>query len=149
MERALAVPQVDGVSNTGRRIAYAVTTVMAVLAFAGSGVANLLHVTHVAADMGHLGYPSYFMTILGTWKVLGAIAVAAPGLARAKEWAYAGMIFDVTGAAASRAAASDGALMVVVPLVIGVIVTVSWATRPPNRRLAPAGAHRGVRLEAT
>jgi hypothetical protein len=125
------------------------TTVLAVVAFAGSGVANLLHVTHVAEDMGHLGYPAYFMTILGTWKVLGAAAIAAPGLARAKEWAYAGMIFDVTGAAASRAAAHDGAMMVVVPLVIGLIVAVSWATRPPSRRLVPAGVRRGVRLEAT
>lgn len=134
---------------TSRRIAYATATVVAVLAFAGSGVANLLHVAHVAEDMGHLGYPSYFMTILGTWKVLGAIAIAAPGLPRTKEWAYAGMIFDVTGAAASRAAASDGATMVVVPLVIGVIVAVSWATRPASRRLAPAGVRRDHRLEAT
>jgi hypothetical protein len=133
---------------TPRQIAYAVTTVLAVVAFAGSGVANLLHVTHVAEDMGHLGYPSYFMTILGTWKVLGAIAIAAPGLPRVKEWAYAGMIFDVTGAAASRAAASDGAMMVVVPLVIGVIVAASSETRPGSRRLAPAGLHRGTRLEA-
>jgi hypothetical protein len=130
---------------TTRAIAYAVTTVIAGLAFAGSGLANLLHVTHVAADMGHLGYPSYFMTILGTWKLLGALAIAAPGLARAKEWAYAGMIFDVTGAAASRAAASDGALMVLIPLVIGIIVAASWATRPRSRRLpAPnSDAQRG------
>src|SRR5215471_13749187 len=120
MERAVSAPQVCRVSNTAelvsdtpkpgsrarpdekhltpRRIAYAVTTVIAAMAFAGSGIANLLHVTHVAADMGHLGYPAYFMTILGTWKVLGAIVVSVPGLARAKEWAYAGMIFDVTGA---------------------------------------------------
>ncbi len=133
---------------TARQIAYALTTVLVVIAFAGSGLANLLHVTHVAEDMGHLGYPSYFMTILGTWKVLGAIAVSAPGLPRAKEWAYAGMIFDVTGAAASRAAASDGAMMVIVPLVIGIVVAVSWATRPPSRRLAHAGVHRRAQMEA-
>lgn len=133
---------------TTRQIAYALTTVLVVLAFAGSGLANLLHVTHVAEDMGHLGYPSYFMTILGSWKILGAVAVSAPGLPRAKEWAYAGMIFDVTGAAASRAAASDGAMMVVVPLVIGIVIAVSWATRPPSRRLAHAGDHRRVQTEA-
>jgi len=129
---------------TTRQIAYALTTALTVVAFAGSGIANLLHVTHVAEDMGHLGYPSYFMTILGAWKVLGAIGISAPGLARAKEWAYAGMIFDVTGAAASRAAASDGAMMVVVPLVIGVIVAMSWATRPASRRLAQAGIEQGA-----
>jgi hypothetical protein len=119
---------------TARRVAYAVTTAVAVLAFAGSGVANLLHVKHVAEDMSHLGYPSYFMTILGTWKLLGAVTVGAPGLATVKEWAYAGMIFDVTGAAASRAAANDGVVMIVVPLLIGVVVGVSWATRPSSRR---------------
>jgi hypothetical protein len=133
---------------TARQIAYAAATAIAVLAFAGSGVANLLHVTHVAQDMRHLGYPPYFMTILGTWKVLGAIAVGAPGLATVKEWAYAGMIFDVTGAAASRAAASDGATMIVVPLLIGIIVAVSWATRPASRRLAPAGFRRERALAA-
>jgi hypothetical protein len=119
---------------TARRVAYAVTTAVAVLAFAGSGVANLLHVKHVAEDMSHLGYPSYFMTILGTWKLLGAVTVGAPGLATVKEWAYAGMIFDVTGAGASRAAAHDGVVMVVVPRRVGVVVGGSGATRPSSRR---------------
>lgn len=133
---------------TKRAMAYAAATTLAVLAFAGSGVANLLHVAHVAEDMGHLGYPPYIMTILGIWKVLGAITIAAPALPRAKEWAYAGMIFDVTGAAASRAAASDGAMLVVIPLVIGAIVAASWATRPASRKLAAAGIQRGARVEA-
>jgi hypothetical protein len=139
MGQVLGAPQGSRVSDETRRPwAYAITTVLAVLAFTGSGVANLLHVAHVAADMGHLGYPSYFMTILGAWKIFGAIAIAAPRLPRVKEWAYAGMIFDVTGAAASRAAASDGAAMVLVPLGIGVIVAISWATRPASRRLLGA-----------
>ena len=119
-----------------KRIAYITTTALTVLAFAGSGLANLFHVTHVAEDMGHLGYPSYFMTILGTWKVLGALAVGAPGLATVKEWAYAGMLFDLTGAAASRAACGDGPTLVVVPLGIAIIVASSWALRPASRRLA-------------
>ncbi len=120
---------------TIRRAMYAITTALAVLAFAGSGLANLLHATHVAEDMSHLGYPTYFMTILGTWKLLGALAISAPGLARAKEWAYAGMLFDLTGAAASRAAMADGPVLVLVPLLIAVVVAVSWATRPARRRL--------------
>jgi hypothetical protein len=121
---------------TTRKATYAATTALAVLAFAGSGLANLLHVGHMAEDMAHLGYPRYFMTILGTWKVLGAIVVAAPQFPRAKEWAYAGMIFDLTGAAASRAAAGDGVTMVLVPLIIAAIVGMSWATRPASRKFA-------------
>ena len=123
---------------SARQIAYVVTTLLAVLAFAGSGVANLVRAEHLASDMAHLGYPPYFMTVLGTWKVLGAITIALPGLARPKEWAYAGMIFDLTGAAASRAATGDGGAMVLVPLVIACAVAASWATRPPTRRLAAA-----------
>jgi hypothetical protein len=121
---------------TPRQVTYVAATALAVLAFAGSGFANLLHVGHVAEDMAHLGYPPYFMTILGTWKLLGAIVVAAPQLPRAKEWAYAGMMFDLTGAAASRAAADDGVVTVLVPLAIATVVGVSWATRPAGRKFA-------------
>lgn len=79
-----------------------------------------------------MGYPSYFLTILGTWKILGAIVVAAP---RLKEWAYAGMIFDLTGAAASRAFVGDGAPLVLVPIAIAGVVLASWSLRPASRRL--------------
>jgi hypothetical protein len=71
------------------------------------------------------------MSMLGTWKVLGAIA--APRLSRVKEWAYAGMIFDLTGAAASRVAVADGIGAVLTPMAVAVIVAVSWASRPPAR----------------
>jgi hypothetical protein len=50
-----------------------------------------------------LGYPMYFFAILGAWKVLGAIAILVPRFPRLKEWAYAGIFFDLTGAAASCA----------------------------------------------
>ena len=121
---------------TARRLVYAISTVIAVAAFVGSGLANLLRAEHVANDMGRLGYPSYFMSVLGTWKVLGAVAIAAPRLSRAKEWAYAGMIFDLTGAAASRAAIGDGAGAVLTPIVVAMIVVASWASRPAARMLA-------------
>ena len=82
--------------------AYLVATAVAALAFIGSGMANVLRLEHVAHDMLRLGYPPYFMTVLGFWKVLGGLVVALPKLPRLKEWAYAGMTFDLTGAAASR-----------------------------------------------
>ena len=50
-----------------------------------------------------LGYPLYVLKILGTCKILGAIALAVPGLRRIKEWAYAGFVYDFLGAAASHA----------------------------------------------
>jgi len=121
---------------TARRLLYAISTVIAVAAFVGSGLANLLRAEHVANDMARLGYPSYFMSVLGTWKVLGAVAIAAPRLSRAKEWAYAGMIFDLTGAAASRAAIGEGAGAVLTPIVVAMIVVASWASRPAALMLA-------------
>jgi uncharacterized membrane protein YphA (DoxX/SURF4 family) len=122
--------------DSGRgHIGYWITTWIAAAGFAIAGCGNLIHAPHFARDMSHLGYPAYFMTILGAWKVLAAVAVLAPGFPRLKEWAYAGMIFDLTGAAFSRFAMQDGAAMIAIPLLIGSIVIVSWALRPAGRRL--------------
>ena len=81
---------------------------------------------------------AYFVSILGVWKVLGGVAVLAPRLPRLKEWAYAGMLFDLTGAAASHAALGDPAGKIVAPLIISGIVTASWALRPESRKLRGA-----------
>jgi hypothetical protein len=117
------------------RLLYWVATALGALAFAVPGVLNLVRAPHIAHDMAELGYPPYFMTILGTWKVLGAMAILLPRSPRLKEWAYAGMIFDLTGAAASRAAMGHGAAMILVPLLIAAVVGLSWALRPASRRL--------------
>lgn len=114
---------------------YWVATGAAATAFAVSGIANLTHTPHIAQDMAHLGYPAYFMTILGTWKILAAAAVLLPGLPRLKEWAYAGMIFDLTGAMISRTVMHDGPVMIIVPLLIAGAVIASWALRPEGRVL--------------
>jgi DoxX-like family len=83
----------------------------------------------------HLGYPAYVLTILGVWKVLGAIVLFAPRLPRLKEWAYAGLVFELTGAAASSAAHGDPAKELIGPLVLASLALTSWALRPPSRRL--------------
>jgi uncharacterized membrane protein YphA (DoxX/SURF4 family) len=98
-------------------------------------VANLVRVSHIASDMGHLGYPSYFMSILGVWKVLGAAAILVPGFPRLKEWAYAGMMFDLSGAAISRVAVGDGAVKTIIPIIISLVVAASWALRPEGRMM--------------
>jgi hypothetical protein len=129
-------PGLIGRSDTRSRLVFYWTfTALAAVAFVVPGIGNLVRVPHMAQDIAHLGYPLYFMTILGTWKVLGAAVVLAPRLPRLKEWAYAGMIFDLTGAAASRTAKGDGVSMVIVPLVIAGVVVASWALRPSGRTL--------------
>lgn len=80
-----------------------------------------------------LGYPAYFLMILGTWKLLGALAILAPRLPRLKEWAYAGMIFDVTSAAISRLVMGDSIIKIIAPLFVAAIVLLSWWLRPAER----------------
>jgi uncharacterized membrane protein YphA (DoxX/SURF4 family) len=132
------------------QLAFRITTTMTVLVFVGSGFGNLAGHEHIANDMAAMGYPSFFQTLLGSWKVVGAVAVAVPGVPRLKEWAYAGMFFDLTGAALSRAASGFDATHVIVPLLLCVILITSWALRPPSRRLTSAGeAPRGLHSAAT
>jgi hypothetical protein len=118
-------------------ITYWTTTVL-VAFFIGSGgasqVVQFLGNTHGVVPV--LGYPMYFFAILGFWKVLGAIAVLAPRFPRLKEWAYAGIFFDLTGAAASCVAVGGYgayAFHVIAPLVLAVLTMVSWALRPESR----------------
>ena len=124
-------------------IAYWLTTALVAFAFAAGGLVDVLGSPEVRSSLAHLGYPAYLALILGIWKLLGAVAVIAPRLPRLKEWAYAGMVFDLSGAAISHVALRDGASAVVTPLVLLALVLASWALRPENRKLeghAPRGA---------
>jgi hypothetical protein len=85
-----------------------------------------------------LGYPMYFFAILGVWKALGAIAILVPRFPLLKEWAYAGIFFDLTGAAVSCAAVGGyGAygFHVIAPLIICGLTVASWALRPESRKI--------------
>lgn len=116
-------------------IGYWAATGLTALAFAAGGAADLSGAPNVIAGMTHLGYPAYVATILGVWKLLGAVAIVAPKFPRLKEWAYAGIFFDLTGAAVSHAASGDDAGKVITPLVIAGIAAASWALRPESRTL--------------
>ena len=119
-----------------RHMVYWATTALTALLFAVSGALLLLKNPHFALEMQRLGYPDYFLVVLGGMKILGVVVILAPGLRRLKEWAYAGLIFDVIGAVCSRAAMGDGALALIPPLLIGALALVSWRLRPDSRRLA-------------
>ena len=122
-----------------KTVAFWAVTILGPASFVIGGVLNLKGGPEVAATMSHLGYPLYFAPLLGAWKLLGALAIAAPGLPRVKEWAYAGFVFDLSAAAASRAAVGDGTADIVAPLLFLALVVASWALRPNSRRL-PAHA---------
>ncbi|HWO08931.1 MAG TPA: DoxX family protein [Polyangiaceae bacterium] len=133
-----------------RKLGYWVATGLVALAFGMGGVMDALRSPEVLAGMAHLGYPAHFALLLGVWKILGAVAVAVPGFARVKEWAYAGMFIDLTGAAVAHASAGDPAGNVLTPLLILAVVAASYLLRPESRRLpAPESERPGARELAT
>lgn len=74
-----------------------------------SAIPDILSVPDAITLMNHLGYPNYIIPFLGVAKLLGIIAILIPGFPRIKEWAYAGLFFDLIGATYS-AIATDGLL---------------------------------------
>jgi hypothetical protein len=114
-------------------IGYWVSTGLLAAAFLASGVAELASEPAAVASTLALGYPAYFLTVLGAWKVLSVPALLAPRLPLLKEWAYAGIFFDLTGAAVSHAFSGDPPGRIATPLVLLLIAAASWALRPPSR----------------
>jgi len=121
-----------------KSISYWVVTAMLAFFIGSGGAAELLQVPGNIEGLVHLGYPAYFATIIGFWKVLGAIAILAPGFPRLKEWAYAGIFFNMTGAAATGVFTHSAPWHVMVDLVIAGLTVASWALRQPSRRLEGA-----------
>ena len=121
-----------------RTMAYWVTTGLLEFEFVLGGIWDVLRVPHVREVVDKLGYPEYFLIILGVWKLLGAIALVIPRYPRLKEWTYAGAIFNFTGAIASHLIASDIEVGALFYLTLMTAVTfASWALRPPSRRYFP------------
>jgi DoxX-like family len=126
--------------NSKRIFYWTTTTLIALETFVG-GFADLTHgrtvlvsgpfVTDVLAG---LGYPAYLLWILGIWKILGAITLGVPGFLRLKEWAYAGIVFELSGAVASLAARGRAADLMA-PLFLLGLALASWAFRPASRTL--------------
>src|SRR5215475_15620284 len=121
-----------------RTITYWTFTVLLVFELVAGSVWNFLQIEWVRVQLNHLGYPLYFTYILGVWLIGGAAVIIAPGLPRLKEWAYAGCLFDFSGAVASHLLAGDDARAWLTPLVFLTFVIVSWALRPADRRLPNA-----------
>jgi hypothetical protein len=124
-----------------RSIAYWVTTVLFAVAIGASGIADLVHAPPIVEGLGLLGYPTYLMTLLGVWKLLGVVAILAPRFPRLKEWAYAGFFFELSGATFSHLAAGIGSPAA--PIALGALALASWALRPEGRLLGtmlPAAA---------
>ena len=115
-------------------IAYWIITTTLALALLSGGFAGLIQRPENVEFMTHMGYPVYFASIIGFWKLLGGVAILSPGFPRLKEWAYAGIFFNMTGAAASHVFAGSAVWHVVVTLSFALLAVASWALRPSSRR---------------
>lgn len=123
-------------STKGRKIAYWVTTCWLALGMLSTGLVQLMQVKEEVVMMRQLGYPQYFLPLLGTWKLLGVVAILIPKLPLLKEWAYAGFFFAMSGAIVSHLAVGDGATELFGPVLLLVLTVLSWYFRPAERKVA-------------
>src|SRR6201996_1782827 len=132
-----------------RPIVYWITTILVAFPIGSGGVSQIMqYLGNPHGVVPLLGYPMYFFGILGVWKALGAIAILVPRFPRLKEWAYAGIFFDLTGAAASCAAVGGYgayAFHVIAPLIIAGFMAASWALRPESRKISALSGATSVR----
>ena len=117
------------------KIIYWVATVWLALGMLSTGIVQLIKMKEEADMMAHLGYPLYFLTLLGIWKILGVIAILVPKFPLLKEWTYAGFFFAMSGALVSHLAVGDGAKDFFGPTLLLILIFVSWYLRPADRKI--------------
>ena len=122
-------------SKTHKIIYWAATALLA-FGMLQSGIFAVLRTKQWIDIVTPLGYPLYFLTILGVWKILGVIAILVPRFKLLKEWAYAGFFFAMTGALASHLAVGDHSVKALIgPFFQTVFIILSWYFRPADRKI--------------
>jgi uncharacterized membrane protein YphA (DoxX/SURF4 family) len=120
------------------KIIYWIATGLLALGMLASGIQQIFAAKEMVDLVLPLGYPVYFLHIIGTWKVLGVLAILLPGFRLLKEWAYAGFFFVMTGALISHVACSDLNVKAIMgPLMQIVFIIFSWYYRPADRKINP------------
>ncbi len=116
-----------------RKVAYWVSTGLLAALSVFAAFTYLLGGPQVVQEFAHVGYPQQLRIILGIAKLLGAITLVVPGLAKLKEWAYAGFTFAWISAFVAHYLAKDGP-KAFMPLIFLLLLVVSYATRPATRQ---------------
>jgi len=114
---------------------YWIITILLSFCIFFGGLAQALQLKEVLQGFKPLGYPTYFISLIGVWKVLGVIAILIPKFPLLKEWAYAGIFFTMTGAVISHIASDDIHMQIISPIVLAVFTVLSWYLRPASRKI--------------
>ncbi len=125
------------------KIIYWIATIWLALGMTSTGIVQLIQMKQEVEAFTRLGYPTYLLTLLGVWKILGVIAILVPKFPLVKEWAYAGFFFAMSGAVVSHCAVGDAAKEFIGPVLLLVLTIVSWYFRPASRKtvLVNASTH--------
>ncbi len=118
------------------KIIYWVSTIWLAMGMLWSGIVQLLNVKEEIDFIIKLGYPPYFLTLLGVWKIFGVIAILSPKIPLLKEWAYAGFFFAMSGAFFSHLATDSPVSDTLPSLFLLILIIISWYFRPPGRKLS-------------
>src|SRR5882724_4062305 len=108
-------------SNKKTKIIYCIFLVLLSLLCVSGSVLDISHAPDAVKLITHLGYPGYFITFIGVARLLGILAILIPGYPKIKEWAFAGLFFDMIGALYSGVASGDG-IAELMPAIIGLIL---------------------------
>ena len=131
-ERAIQVHTSEDMMNA-RNLTYWIATALIACDATIAGTAYLFHAPFLMKAFAHMGYPAYFVNILGVAQLLGACALLVPGYVTFKEWAYAGFGFIYLGGAISHWVSGDGAESLE-PLVLLIVLAASYLARRVRRR---------------
>lgn len=118
------------------KIIYWIATLWLSLGMTSTGIFQLLNMKEETAFILKLGYPEYFLVILGVWKILGVIAILIPRFPLLKEWAYAGFFFAMSGALASHFAVSSAPQEFFGSSLLLILTIISWYLRPIERKIS-------------
>ncbi|MFE3227965.1 DoxX family protein [Nocardia sp. NPDC059228] len=118
-----------------RSVLYWTATVLVAAELVVGGWWDITRYPQARDTIVHLGYPTYFLVLLGIWKLLGALALLVPGFPLVKEWAYAGVVFVDSGGIVSHLTVGYARGEVAVLALLLVLTVVSWATRPAGRKV--------------
>jgi len=123
-----------------KKIIYWIFTLWMSLGMVATGWVQIAPSHNEPAFITGLGFPGYFLVMLGVCKILGVVAALVPGHPLLKEYAYAGFFFIMGGAVVSHIAHGDALSQMLPSILLLTVTLLSWLFRPADRRIAFAHA---------